>query len=586
MPANIQKILAFTKPLTRQIIAGIKALPSFRLSTFRKVFSLMGQREKIWLISLAVVAFFSFIWSANNAYTSFTKAVPTVGGEYREGIIGQPRFINPLLASTDTDKALVRLVFSGLYKYDGNGQIVPDLAESMPEISENQKQYKVKIRQNAKWHNDKPVTADDVVFTFKTLQDTQYNSPLRSQLQSTLAEKQDDYTITFTLKDVSGPFIHNLTLPLISKAVWENVSPDEFAISEVNLKAVGSGPYLIRELNKLPDGSMQSIKLESFANFYTHRSYLDTVRLFFYNNYDDILEALHGKQIQGFGFVPFDQSFFLDRNKKNLTTRDLALPQYQAVFFNLNNKVLSDRFVRVALLYATDKESLIKNIYNGNARSIAGPILPEQVEGIDNKSYYFPEEAKKLLDDAGWKVDQATGIRTKNKVPLEFTITTNDFALNVKAAETLKAQWETVNARVHLNTVPTKELTESRIRPRQFDALVFAQNIGADPDPFVFWHSSQVKNPGLNLTGFSNTTADKLINDARSSTDPAARAENYRQFQSLIISESPAIFLDQSVYVYTTDKDIKGIALNTLFDPAYRFYDLQNWYREERRVLK
>lgn len=586
MPATIQKILAFIQPLTRQIIAGIKALPSFRLSTFRKVFSLMGQREKIWLISLGVVAFFSFIWSANNAYTSFTKPIPTVGGEYREGILGQPRFINPLLASTDTDRALVRLVFSGLYKYDGNGQIVPDLAESMPEISENQKQYTIKIKQNAKWHNDKPVTADDVVFTFKTLQDTQYSSPLRSQLQSTLAEKKDDYTITFTLKDVSGPFVHNLTLPLISKAVWENVSPDDFAISEANLKAVGSGPYLIRELNKLPDGSMQSIKLESFANFYTHRSYLDTVRIFFYNNYDDILEALHGKQIQGFGFVPFDQSFFLDRNKKSLATRDLALPQYQAVFFNLNNKVLSDRYVRVALLYATDKEALIKNVYNGNARMIAGPILPEQVEGIDNKSYYFPDEARKLLDDSGWKVDQSTGIRMKNKVPLEFTITTNDFALNVKAAETLKSQWEAVNARVHLNTVPTKELTESRIRPRQFDALVFAQNIGADPDPFVFWHSSQTKNPGLNLTGFANTTADKFINDARSTTDPTIRAENYRQFQSLVISESPAIFLDQSVYVYTVDKDMKGVGLNTLFDPAYRFYDLQNWYREERRVLK
>lgn len=586
MPATIQKILASLDPLKRQITAGIKALPNFRLSTFRKVFSLMGQNEKIWLIVLGVVALGSFFWSANNLYSNVTKPVPTVGGEYREGILGQPRFINPLLATTDTDKALVRLVFSGLYKYDGNGQVVPDLAESMPTISENQRQYIVKLRQNAKWHNDQPVTAEDVVFTFKTLQDTQYDSPLRSQLASTLAEKTDDFTVTFTLKDASAPFIHNLTLPLISKSVWENVSPDEFAMSEANLKAVGSGPYLIRELNKLPDGSMQSMKLESFSNFYTHQAYLDTIRLFFYTNYDDILEALHGKQIQGFGFVPFDQSFFLDRNKKNLVTRDLPLPQYQAVFFNLNNKILADRYVRVALLYATNKDELIANVYNGNARAIAGPILPEQVADVDNKSYYFPEEAKKLLDDAGWKYDEAAGVRKKGNQALEFTITTNDFALNVKAAETLKAQWEAVNAKVNLNTLPTKELTETRIRPRQFDALVFAQNIGADPDPFVFWHSSQVKNPGLNLTGFSNATADKLINDARSTVDQTIRTASYKQFQSLIIAESPAIFLNQSVYVYTVDKDMQGVSLNSLFDPAYRFYDLQNWYRQERRVLK
>jgi peptide/nickel transport system substrate-binding protein len=546
----------------------------------------MGQNEKIGVIALGFVALASFAWSSHNVYSSVTKPIPTVGGEYREGMLGQPRFINPLLASTDTDKALVRLIFSGLYKYDDHGQIVPDLAESMPEISANQKQYTVHLRHNVKWHNDKPVTAEDVIFTFKTLQDTQYNSPLRGQLQSTLAEKKDDYTVTFTLKDISGPFIHNLTVPLISKAVWENVPPTEFALTEGNLKAIGSGPYLIRELNKLPDGSLQNIKLESFSNYYTHQPYLDTVRLFFYNNYDDILEALHGKQIQGFGFIPFDQSFFLDRNNKSLTTMDLPLPQYQAVFFNLSNKVLSDRYVRVALLYGTDKDALINQAYNGNARAIAGPILPEQIPDIDNKSYYNPAEAKKLLDDAGWKVDPATGIRAKGKTPLEFTITTNDFALNVKAAEILKSQWESLNANVHLNTVPTKELTETRIRPRQFDALVFAQNIGADPDPFVFWHSSQTKNPGLNLTGFSNATSDKLINDARSTTDIAARAENYRQFQNLIIHESPAIFLDQSVYVYTVDKNMKGVGLQTLFDPSFRFYDLQNWYRSERRVLK
>lgn len=567
-------------------MAGIKALHSFRLSTFRKVFSLMGQREKMWLVGLGIVALASFLWSANNVYVNATNSIPTVGGEYREGIIGQPRFINPLLASTDTDKALVRLIYSGLYKYDGTGQIVPDLAESLPEISEDQKVYTVRLRQNAKWHNDKPVTAEDVIFTFKTLQDTQYSSPIRSQLQSTLAEKKDDFTVTFTLKNISAPFIHNLTIPLISKEVWQNVPPSEFAMSEANLKAVGSGPYLIRELNKLPDGSMQSIKLESFANFYTHRPYLDTVRLLFYDNYDDILEALHGKQIQGFGFVPFDQSFYLDRNNKSLETRDLPLPQYQAVFFNLSHKVLSDKFVRVALLYATDKDALIREVYNGNARSIAGPILPEQIPGVDNQSRYFPDEAKKLLDDSGWKMDEASGMRKKGSTPLEFTITTNDFALNVKAAEILKSQWEAAGARVHLSTVPTKELTETRIRPRQFDALVFAQNVGADPDPFLFWHSSQTKNPGLNLTGFANAAADKLINDARSTTNMEWRTNAYRAFQDLIIAESPAIFLDQSVYIYTVDKKMKGVSLNTVFDPAFRFYDLQNWYRSERRVLK
>jgi peptide/nickel transport system substrate-binding protein len=571
----------------RQARRGLPFLPAIRLSTIRKVFSLMGKRERIAAVALVGIAAVSASVSLNRFYLNHTQPVPTAGGSYNEGIIGQPRLVNPLLATSDTDTALVRLVFSGLYKYDGQGQLVPDLADGMPQISEDQKHYTVRLRHDVKWHNDKAFTADDVVFTIKTLQDPAYNSPLRLEWLNTTVSKTDDYTVAFQVKDISGPFISNLVLPILSKNTWQNVNPKDFILSQNNLEATGTGPYFIKEIKKLPQGTVQSIQLEADSNYYGGRPNLDSVRLVFYEDYNDVLQGLHGKQITGFGFIPSDQNFYLDANNKSLTIRRLPLPQYQATFFNLSNKIFSDKNVRQAFVLATDKQQIINEVYGGNALPINGPILPEQVSGVPPADTRVDlDAAKKQLDAAGWKIDPQTNIRAKGGVKLEFTLATNDFALNARTAELLAGQWGQLNAKVSLNILPTKDLTDTVIRPRKFDVLLFSQKLGPDPDPFVFWHSSQSKNPGFNLTGFSNAAADQLISQARTSTKAEIRDEKYRQFQNLIIQEVPAIFLNQSVYIYALDHNLKGVTLKNLYDQVDRFYDIRNWYLDERRVWK
>jgi len=571
----------------REAVRGLRYVPRLRLSTLRKVFSLMARREKILVIFLLGIAAVSLTVTLNRWYLSFTRAVAASGGDYSEGIIGQPRLINPLLATTDTDTALVHLVFSGLYKYDAMGQLVPDLAASMPELSADQKTYTVHLRSDVKWQNDRPFDADDVIFTVKTLQDPAYNSPYRSEWLNTTVDKVDDYTINFKVKDISGPFLSNLTLPIINKNIWEKVEATDFVLSQNNLEAVGTGPYFIKEIKKLPQGKVQSIKLEAFSNYYQGRPNLDTVHFVFFDNYEDILHALHGRQIDGFGFLPFDKNLFLDKDNKSLNIVQLPLPQYQAVFFNLSNKIFSDKAVRQAFSVGTDKQQVIDQIFSGNGRLINGPVLPEQVSGLPPAVNNFDvPAAKKALDASGWKIDPNTNLRVKNGTTLEFTLATNDFALNAQTAELLAQQWQALNAKVNLNILPTKELTENVLRPRSFDALLYAQKLGSDPDPFVFWHSSQTKNPGLNLPGYNNAAADKLISEARTTTKKDVRDDKYRQLQKLIADEAPAIFLDQSVYIYALDKSIKGTTLRSLFEESYRFYDITNWYLDERRVWK
>lgn len=570
----------------RAVISNIRLVPSLRLSVIRKVFSLMGQRERLGFIALIMAALISFIYSANALYTGLTVEVPALGGTYREGMVGQPRYINPILANSDTDQSLVKLVFSGLYRLNESGEVVPDIAESMPEIGEEGRLYKVKMKK-ALWHDGSPVTADDVVFTVQTLQNEEYNSPKRGDWLATSVEKLDDQTVLFKVSNASAPFLYNLTLPLISKAVWEKVPPSDFLLSQRNIEAIGNGPYVVKEVRKQEQGRIQTIILESFADYHNTRANIETLKLNFYDNSDAVLNAIHGKQIDGYGFSPFEHNIKLGESSKELTAHSFMLPQYQAVFFNTQKKIFGDAKIRRALVLGTDAQSIIDLIYLGHGRLLNSPILPEQVEGIPPAVNQFNvDAANALLDEAGWKIDSQTGIRTKNGNQLAFTLATNDFPLNAKTAELLVTQWQRLNIKVTLNILSTRELTDTQIRPRAFDALLFAQKLGADPDPFIFWHSSQTKNPGLNLSGYANNTADKLISEGRTAGNKAERDEQYRKFREIIMADNPAIFIAQNEYSYASKQALKGVEFKKLGDASTRFYLLPNWYLKTKRILK
>ena len=150
--------------------------------------------------------------------------------------------------------------------------------------------------------------------------------------------------------------------------------------------------------------------------------------------------------------------------------------------------------------------------------------------------------------------------------------------LNVKTAQILQSQWEQLGAKVHLNIVSSKDLDQNYIRSRNFDAILVAENVGADPDPYPFWHSSQSHDPGLNLSGFNNSEVDKLITEARLTADENVRIKNYARFQEIINEQLPAIFLVRSLYIYNTPKKMLDVNLSNIVAPSERFADISHWY--------
>jgi peptide/nickel transport system substrate-binding protein len=371
----------------------------------------------------------------------------------------------------------------------------------------------------------------------------------------------------------------------LPKGIWDSVDAQDFLLSKYNLEAVGSGPYAIKQIKKLPSGKVEEIDMQSNANYYGGRPKIDQLVFKFYDSQDDILNAFNSREIEGFGFVPLGTGLGVNKNQSQEQVLTVPLPQYQVVFFNLNNKILGDQNVRLALALATDKQQIIDQVFDGNAYLPVSPWLgPGQPAATSTADL---SQARSILDSDGWKIDPSTGIRTnKQGQTLKFTISTNDSLVNSKAAEILADQWKALNITVNLNVLPGQQLTDTLIKPRTFDVLLFPQKFGANPDPFPFWHSSQVKDPGFNLTGFADATVDSLIINARTTTDTAQQQQDYQQFNSLIMSKMPIIFLDQTEYVYAIDSNVKNIQLNVLYDPSQRFNDIGQWYMETKRVWK
>jgi peptide/nickel transport system substrate-binding protein len=567
------------------------------------LFKVLPSRERWLFRGLSFIILTALIALIFNFYLHQTELIPEVGGKYREGILGQPRFINPILAQTnDADRDLVRLVYSSLFKYDGQGNLIPDLAKKYT-LSQDGLTYDIFLKSNIFWHDGEPLTANDVIFTIKTIQNPEYKSPLKNNWQGVQVEKVDEFTIRFKLNNVYAPFLHNLTVGILPKHLWAGISAQNFPLAQYNLKPVGSGPYKFKEFSKNEEGQIESIKLVRNENFYLttlnqdeinsqsiERPFIEEIILRFYNSQAALIKAYQKRQIDGLSFLsPANQS----KLRNNLNIHQINLPIYYAVFFNqTKSKALADKTVRLALAHATNKQEIIEKVLANQAQPVDSPLLPGWPNYTsETKIYDFAlEHAQNILEAADWKDSDGDGIREKKindqETKLEFTLLATDWPELKQTAEILKEQWEKVGARVNLEIIEAAEIQQDYIRPRNYQALVFGEVLNADPDPFAFWHSSQKKDPGLNLALFQNKDVDKFLEEARQTMGQEKRNEKYAQFQKLLIEDVPAVFLYSPIYLYPVNQKIKGVEIEKLAQPSYRFSQVENWYIKTKRVWK
>jgi len=536
---------------------------------------------------LSLTALVALAFWAGKIFLSLTKEIPDFGGIYSEGVIGQPSYINPLLSqNNEVDAAISDIIYSGLLRNDKNGQLVNDLADRY-EISPDSKEYTFYIKRGVKWHDGLELTSNDIVFTINTLMNPLFKSSLRQDWQGVKVEKADDYTIKFILENPYFGFLENLTLGILPEHIWKNIDNEKFHLVKYNLEPIGSGPYKYASYDKDSDGNILNYKIDSFRDYFQGKSYIEEINFNFYANEQDLLDAYNRKKISGISNVS-SQNGNLDILRKNTSLYEIKIPWSFSVFFNRNKSIsLANKEIRLALDLATDKQQLIKDALAGKATILESPFFTgtEEFNTKIERNNFNLEKANKVLDEAKWEAGD-DGIRSKNGVKMEFKLMTVDSPDLIKTAEILKEQWKKIGANVDIEALDFSDIQQNYIKPREYDAILVGQDSSFNVDPYSFWHSSQKKDPGLNLALFDDARADKLIEEARAEANKEERKNKYYEFQEIIKDQVPAVFLFSPYYLYVVDNKIKGIEIENINSSQFRFSNINNWYIKTKRVKK
>lgn len=660
------------------------------LSQWKQTFKVLKKKERITLLIFFATAIVSLGFLIISFYLQNTKVVPALGGTHIEGVVGQPRFINPIYGETnDIDRTLIDLIFSGLMKYDNQGQIVPDLASDV-KISEDGKTYTFTLQDPIFWHDAKPLTTDDIIFTIKTIQNSDYKSPQRANWIDVDIEKVSDKVVKFHLKNPYNAFLENCTIKIIPKHIWQTILPENFALSSYNLKPIGSGVFQFITLSQTNTGFIKTINLISNRKYYNKPSFIANLNFLFFEKKEDLILSANAKQIDGFTLASIDNNQIIAEKEikqswlksEKFSVYSFSLPRYFAVFFN-NQKtsIFSDPNLRKAFSYAINKDELAQKITEETKNNISivnSPILPDFFNyNAPTNNYNFDiEKANALLDKTGYKAsaqgqrekistkkpafqftsylkvgskgkevtelqaclnrlspeifgtilkDETNGTYNKvtedavtefqkkylpdakptgetgagtrkklnelcfttleNSQPLTFTLVTINQPQLLRVANILKDHWQRVGVSVQINAVSLTDL-KPIIKNRSYDALLYGQALGFGTDLYPFWHSSQRIDPGLNLSSYENKDLDKLLKEARETTDQNIKKQKLESAQNIIVNDSPAIFLYNPDYIYWASDNIKGVDTEKIIDPAKRFSNIANWYLQTKRVWK
>ncbi|MEK7602081.1 MAG: peptide ABC transporter substrate-binding protein [Patescibacteria group bacterium] len=544
-----------------------------RLSSF---FRSLSPSDKLLTLVLGGVLIVSCLVGIIALERTFLVEVPRHGGSLTEGVVGPPRFINPLLALTDSDRDLVALTYAGLMGV-GPGGLHPVLAESYT-ISEDGKEYTFVLKEGLKFSDGTPVTAQDVVFTVTKAQDPSLKSPELANWANIRAEAVDSRTVVFTLPKAYAPFLEDTTLGILPSHLWKNIPNEQFPFSELMTNPVGAGPFQVTKITKDSDNMITDFEVKAFKQYALGKPYLNSMHFVFFVTTDELENAYaHGKVESAYG-VPSDTS--------------ITAPYSRVFGIFLNpeqNKLFARIEVRKALSLAINRTHITKDLLGGYATPLAGPVPPgagvSEPVPLDGDNV---AAAKKVLTDNGWAYDEVAGVwkNAKQKLTLgPLVITTSNVPELKTLAASVQDDWQALGVATSLEFHEPSALPNEVIRPRKYEALFFGMVIGRNQDLFAFWDSSQRQDPGLNIALYANRSVDQLLEKNRQESDETKRLASLQKISDEITSDYGALFTHAPDFVYAVPQDLGGVVLPQITSPADRFATVSSWHRRTEWVL-
>ncbi len=553
------------------------------LSKFLKIIHSLSRKELIIFVLAVALVVLGALGVATIYLAKSVRLAPVAGGDFVEGIVGQPVDINPVTAKSDTDQALVRLVFSNLTSLSAS--IEPDA---------NNQIWTVRLKDNLFWQDGQKLTSDDVIFTVEKIQDPDSNSPLFSSWQGVTANRLSELEIQFVLSSPYVFFDNNLRgLYILPKHLYADVPVPNWRLSDYNLRPIGSGPYQFVNFDKQPSGFINDYYLAASNNYSGAKPLIQNFNFRFFANQDDLIKDFNVGKIDGVGGI---QTGDLGSIKRPYQLISSNLPSYYAVFFNQNiSLALKEADVRQALNMAVNRDDIISRVFGGRATPVLGP-LPPFISGYDQSlatstpayNASSSQNAAALLNANGWKLN-SDGYREKMikdaKVSLQFNMVVPDNDFLMETANILKDEWQAIGAQVNIIPLSSSDIQQA-IKYRNYQMLLFGNILNPVNDLYAFWDSSESNYPGLNLSLYSNSSADGLIDKIRREPDPVKRQTLLTSLQESIVSDAPAAFLYSPDYLYAANKDLGGFQNGYLNQPLSRFDNISGWFVRKAIVIK
>ncbi|MGL5831195.1 MAG: ABC transporter substrate-binding protein [Candidatus Altimarinota bacterium] len=552
---------------------------------FLNVIRSYSLEERVISLVLIFALLFSGVKSVQyiiNPYSVFADS-----GFYTEAHLAtKPVLLNPVYNDLAlANREISASIFTGLMRYDSKVKsFVDDLGKLT--ISEDKKEYVFKIKEGVLWHDGTPFTVDDVVFTYKdVIQNPLFQNPVvKANFVGVIVEKVDDQTMKFVLERPNSFFITNLNIGILPKHLLAEVGVESLPAAEFNMNPIGTGPYKVDSPLEIFDTGEQRVTLVVNNDYYGAKSKINRIRFMIFPD-----ETALVKQRAAINIVPRAVSSMDELlNDQRFSISTYSLPQYTGVFFNTKDPVLKNQKLRLGLIKSIDKDSLIGSIEN--KERIDTPLMELSQEEWINKP--DQKEAAGAFFDAGYgfKKDDAGNViegekyrKDKDDKELEIVMVARQYDdgsyLAVETQQTtdfLIKAWEANGVKVTLRLLPESEYVEA-IKNKDYQMILAGQTMAYNLDTFPYWHSSQAKVGGLNLSNYQSFAADQQIEKIRETFDEEDRTERRVNLAETISADAPALFLYRPKYLFASDGKVKNISLENLSFASDRFGNEADW---------
>lgn len=535
-----------------------------------------------WLVLVLLIGV-ATLFSSLQLRSNSLVAAPQDGGTYIEGMVGSTNSLNPLFGSGIVDDSASRLLFNGLLKHDQSGELVGDLAQQW-NIDKDRTTYTIDLRTDVRWHDGQPFTADDVVYTITTIQDPQVRSSMHMSWRGVDVKKVGPHQVSFELPAPFTPFLTALTVPILPHHLLKDVEPARLRTAGFNSQPIGTGPFIFQALRSSGQGER---RVEFVRNEQYHHGSprVDRFVLRVYEESNELAAALRGREITAAAGVTGTELSNLQSDK---TVRMTSTPINSGVFafFKTTAPLLKDSKVRQALVQSVDRQAVL-DLFDHRYTPLKTPLLPSQL-GYDARYAQKSDltNAKKLLDQAGWKVSSEQTARSKGKEQLKLSLVTVNNSEYESMAEELQKQWASLGVTVETSFLTPEELQRTALAANAYDILLYGISIDRDPDVYAYWHSSQAKAGGLNFSLWRSPLADTALDVARTRSENVLRVARYKTFLSEWQKQAPAVALYQprSSYVYHQNaRGFVSLPANTIAD---RLTNVEDWTVSTRLVSR